>query len=167
MSTIFQTCRNLPTPLISQETRKSRVGYLFAGLTGSKLAKVWALESLKYGLRPPAWSVFSLNWGSSVGIFVTQVTMLRVLFNELPKPKGATLAYKRLAATSRLQMIGSAIEHLKAKRKDKETLVQEKQARLEDSPRLNTTALPEDMASTRTPTLHLGDTRSTSSIPSH
>jgi hypothetical protein len=35
-------------------------------------------------------------------------------------------------------MIGIAMEHLKAKRKDKETLVQEKQARLEDdSPRLN------------------------------
>jgi hypothetical protein len=29
-------------------------------------------------------------------------------------------------------MIGIAIEHLKAKRKDKETLVQEKQARLEE-----------------------------------
>ena len=34
-------------------------------------------------------------------------------------------------------MIGIAMEHLKAKRKDKETLVQEKQVRLEDSPRLN------------------------------
>ena len=35
------------------ETIRSRVGYLFAGLTGPTLAKVWALESLRYGLRPP------------------------------------------------------------------------------------------------------------------
>jgi len=85
MSTIFQTCRNLPTPLICidiSETRKSRVGYLFAELTGSKLAKVWALESLRYGIRPPAWPMFSLNWCSSAAIFITQVTMLCVLFRQ-------------------------------------------------------------------------------------
>jgi hypothetical protein len=39
--------------------------------------------------------------------------------------------------------IGIAMEHLKAKRKDKETLVQEKQSRLEDSLRLNVSLLQE------------------------
>ena len=39
--------------ILKTETIRSRVGYLLAGLTGSTLAKVWALESLRYGLRPP------------------------------------------------------------------------------------------------------------------
>jgi hypothetical protein len=64
-------------------------------------------------------------------------------------------------------MIGIAIEHLKAKRKDKETLVQEEETRLEGPTRHSTTAIPEDWASTRTPPLHLGDTSTVSSIPAH
>ena len=39
---------------MQRETIRSRVGYLFAGLTGSTLGKVWALRSLRYELRPLA-----------------------------------------------------------------------------------------------------------------